>query len=238
MPTIAESDNEIDDIADIMPEVLLLQTGYLTIKKINEKKQEFQLGFPNFEVKEAMAPLLLLGEKDKNNTVKNLSAEIRSCLLRENTDKLQTSLGQLLALVPYDLHIIDENYYHTLFYFAMLYIGQEVLVQKLTSHGDADSYMKADNGEEYIIEFKIFDEKADSSGKRPVPPTKPKEIQELRKRMEPRAREALDQITARYAQSHARGPGKLFKVGIVVARRTFVLVKFETIVREPFENPV
>ena len=106
----------------------------------------------------------------------------------------------------------------------------------MASNGCPGSCLKAANGKEYVIKFKLLDEEAGSSGRRLVPPTEPEKIAELRKRMEHKAREALDQITERRAQPGAGGSGRLVKVGIVIARRTFVLVKYEKTALKPLDK--
>jgi hypothetical protein len=98
-----------------------------------------------------------------------------------------------------------------------------------------DFYIKNKNNDEHIIEIKYLEEPKDSSGKYPVPPTKPDEAASLREKMAPKAREALRQVTEKYTQSPERGPGRLIKVALVIARRTFVLAQFETLEREPVQ---
>jgi hypothetical protein len=59
---ITEDDSEIGNIAIIKPEVLLFQTGYLTIRdNISEIEEspEYLLDLPNIEVAKALGPFLL-----------------------------------------------------------------------------------------------------------------------------------------------------------------------------------
>ena len=146
---------------------------------------------------------------------------------------LQESFGEYMALIPFDLHEAKEKFYHSHFLMAMLMAGQPLAVQKHASHGIIDLYVKGKRDDEYIVEFKLFKEDKDSSGNYPVPPTDPEETDRLRQKMAPLAVEAMKQITDKYALSHAKGPGRLFKVAMVVARRTFVLAQFEAVQRDP-----
>jgi hypothetical protein len=47
--------------------------------------------------------------------------------------------------------------------------------------------------------------------------------------MTPLAREALKQIEGKYADKYEGGSGRLIKVALVIARRTFVLAQFKVI---------
>jgi hypothetical protein len=145
----------------------------------------------------------------------------------------QKSFGQYLALFPYDSHIDEEKYYHSLFISIMLHVNFAFAHQKHTSHGILDSQFRTKKGDDFILEFKHLKERKTSKGNYPTPPIENKKIADLRKRMAPKAQEALDQITEKYAKSHETGQGRLIKVGIVIARRTFVLAQYEIVEREP-----
>ena len=62
---------------------------------------------------------------------------------------------------------------------------------------------------------------------------KPEEMVRLRERMAPLAEAAMEQINEKYALSLVRGPGRLVKVSMVIARRVFVLAQFEAVQRDP-----
>jgi hypothetical protein len=85
---------------------------------------------------------------------------------------------------------------------------------------------------DYILEFKYFSEEKPKNEKQPTPPIEPFEIEELRKKMLPKLKEAMDQINNKYAQGYESGPGRLIKVAIVIARRSFVLAKCEVVDRK------
>jgi hypothetical protein len=82
--------------------------------------------------------------------------------------------------------------------------------------------------DEYIIELKLYREEKPKSGPL-VPPKTDEEIAELRGLMAPQAREALKQIEGKYADKYEGGSGRLIKVALVIARRTFVMAKFEVV---------
>jgi hypothetical protein len=62
-----------------------------------------------------------------------------------------------------------------------------------------------------------------------VPPKTDEEIANLREQMAPLAREALKLIEGKYADKFEGGSGRVIKVALVIARRTFVLAQFEVI---------
>jgi hypothetical protein len=154
-------------------------------------------------------------------------------LLKLDKDALQKSFGEFLSQYEFDIHIIDEKYYHTLFINAMFFAKQSVNASSHTSHGIIDILLRDKYGNNYIIELKYHAEPKDSSGKYPALPQGPEEEARLRQAMAPLAREALSQISRKYQQTHSRGPGKLIKVALVIARRSFVLAEFEVVRRQP-----
>jgi hypothetical protein len=234
-PIITSNDNSIAEIKEIKPAVLLFQTGYLTIhEQVPGPMDSYRLGLPNTEVAEAILPLVnRIKPPENDNVTTELACEIRDSLLGLDREGLQKSFGEYLALIPFDLHESTEKFYHSHFLVAMSMSGQPFVVQRHTSHGIMDIWVKGRGDDEYAIEFKLLKEEKDLSGNYPTPPTIPEEMASLRKRMAPLAKEAMEQINKKYALSLVRGPGRLVKVSMVIARRVFVLAQFEAVQRDP-----
>ena len=261
IPTIRESDCQIEDINQISTEALLLQTGYLTIEDVVTKAKadgdskaegkakadgdskaegnvkavigvSYRLGFPNLEVTADFVSLLLsIKPTDDFLAARQLAVETRDRLLGLDMEGLEESFGRFLALFPFDIHVEAEKYYHSMFLFAMILAKQRYTGQEHTSHGILDVRVMGGDGSDHIVEMKILQEEKTKSGGHPTPPTDPEEKARLRERMETNAREALRQITEKYAHSHSSGPGRLVKVALVIARRTVVLARYEAIGR-------
>jgi hypothetical protein len=111
-PIITDDDNEIAEIKDIKPEVLLFQTGYLTIHEpVLGSLDAYQLGVPNTEVAAAILPLVNRIKPPQKNTVTiALASEIRDSLLGLDMEGLQKSVGEYMALIAYELHGAEENF--------------------------------------------------------------------------------------------------------------------------------
>lgn len=106
---------------------LLWQTGYLTpikepdnvrVASLPERSLTFTLGFPNFEVRNALLDVLAIAYLDTNDNgiFYGLRREIHTALHDGEAALLCAALNRMLNLVPYDLHLPREAYYHSLFY--------------------------------------------------------------------------------------------------------------------------
>jgi hypothetical protein len=232
LPTITELSNEIDRIDLIDPAVLLFQTGYLTIDKELPKlgvSSKYSLTFPNLEVRAALMPLGYSLKPPENVYVASKLAEkIRDSLFELDSVKFEKEFENYLSQFTYDIHKKDESYYQSLFETAMFFAKVRYHSQEHTAHGRLDLHLTSPRGDEFIIEFKLYRE--DKPKNRPlVPPIGEEAIAKLRSKMAPLAQKALKQITERYQSKFGVGQGRVIKVALVIARRTFVLVKFEVV---------
>jgi hypothetical protein len=234
-PVISSGDNAIGDFDDIKPEILLLQTGYLTIKEIFSRiggSSEYSLGIPNTEIAKEIVPLLLKTKAPKKSLgTTSLANEIKNYLLSLDMEGIEKSFGQFLTLFPYDLHTMDEKYYHNQFLVAMMIAELPLSSQKHVSNGIIDSYFKGKNDDDFIVEIKYLYEPKTPKGEYPAPPILPKKIEALREKMDSKANEAIEQITAKYSKACERGSGRLM-VSIVVTRRVVVLAKYTEMNKE------
>jgi hypothetical protein len=232
LPIFSQSSNAIDSINLIDPAVLLFQTGYLTIdKKLPKLGIPFQysLTFPNLEVRAALMPLGNL-LKPSNNVYEasKLADKIKNSLFKLDAVKFEKAFENYLSQFTYDIHKKDESFYQAMFETAMFFAKVRYHSQEHTAHGRLDLHLTSPSGDEFIIEFKLYRE--DKPKNRPlVPPIGEEAIAKLRSQMAPLAKTALKQITERYQSKFGVGRGRVVKVALVIARRTFVLVKFEVV---------
>ncbi|MDR2066257.1 MAG: PD-(D/E)XK nuclease domain-containing protein, partial [Endomicrobium sp.] len=127
---------------------LLFQTGYLTVKKeeIVDDKSRYTIDFPNYEVRSAFLEDLIGVYANKDlEEVQEINKEIGKALKEGEAKKLQESLVELYANIPYDLHIGKEKYYHSLFLVTMTLIGYEVEGEVHTDKGRIDVVLKKEN---------------------------------------------------------------------------------------------
>jgi hypothetical protein len=127
---------------------LMFQTGYLTIKQItpiNERLQ-YTLGVPNSEVNESLLSCLLQAYgKYPDEQID----ELRKTMQQQITDFDETgfarSLEAMIATVPYDLHIPDESYYHSLMLIWMRLLGFKIHGEEHNNIGRSDAVLEQPN---------------------------------------------------------------------------------------------
>ena len=157
--TVMKSVFESYDIEnlDIIP--LLFQTGYLTITGLKATAtrwvQQFQLGYPNFEVENAFLMHLL----DKFSYLKHGRSsgyvwELINALQADDLDTFFQVFKVLFADIKYELHVKNEKYYQTIFYLTFKLIGVHIDAEVQTNIGRVDATIILDE-HIYLFEFKI-----------------------------------------------------------------------------------
>jgi len=143
---------------------LLFQTGYLTIKKIKKDFDgdiEYYLYFPNYEVKNAFGKHLLNAYTNyKNGELNRVRKKIMKELYSQDSEGLTKSFEFLLARIPYQLHLKNESYYHSLILSWLLAFGFEFKGEDPTSDGRIDA-IKEMKDAVIITEFKYSYDKDD-----------------------------------------------------------------------------
>lgn len=141
------------DLESLDPDALLFQTGYITIKDI--QNSVYTLGYPNQEVKMAFSESLLWAltaraKRRISSSVSQLSGYLRD----ENLDAFFEAITAIFAAIPYDIESKrDEAYFHTLFYLMLTASGADARSSVLTCKGRIDMAVFFSNLT-YIIEFK------------------------------------------------------------------------------------
>lgn len=150
---VGEESFDSYDIENIDPVILLFQTGYLTIKRIRNRR--YYLGYPNFEVKESfMVHLLANYSNIMPSRIKPIYFDMLDYLEEENIEKFKRSLVALFAKIPYQLHIDKESYYHSLTYVILELLGADIVLEESTDKGRIDGVLELEK-QIYIIEFKM-----------------------------------------------------------------------------------
>ncbi|MBA3535437.1 MAG: ATP-binding protein [Tatlockia sp.] len=143
------------DIDNIDITLLLLQTGYLTIKSYNEQTRNYQLDYPNEETKISFlyyfvnsltnAPISLL-----SNNIFKLTQALRN----NNLSLFFSTLEIFFAAIPYNVQLAQEKYYQSIFYVIVSLIGAYVHAEVVTNEGRIDATIET-NYHIYIFEFKL-----------------------------------------------------------------------------------
>lgn len=139
------------------PVPLFYQTGYLTLKGYEPRRQRFVIGYPNREVESSILnnvlDLYLPSPRDKKGLVYSMVDALEDGDARRFIDLMTSFLGD----IPNRLHQYVsryENYYHTIFYCLTTLIGLDAEAEYSTSEGFIDMLVKTADYI-YIIELKV-----------------------------------------------------------------------------------
>ncbi|MCK5855570.1 MAG: ATP-binding protein [Sulfurovaceae bacterium] len=152
------------DIEQIELEILLFQTGYLTIK---EEKTVFNhrfytLTYPNLEVRSALNSAIFkqyLSDKPIDSQL------IFNAIGNKNMEQFEKAIYQLFASLPYNSYVKNdiqnyEGYYANVMYAYLAGLGIEFKAEDVTNLGRIDlTIATPDMSQVYVIEFKVVDNK-------------------------------------------------------------------------------
>ena len=198
----------IDYKADVeRPLPMIYQSGYLTIKDYDMRRNRFLLDFPNNEVKNGFLTALVASYLQPKKQLSNWIDDVVDALEAGETDSLCTLFTAFLASIPYTMcrkenETEKERYFQYTFYLIMRLISvYTAYVEKVQSQGRVDCIVETPQYI-YIFEFKL-DGTAD---------------------------EALKQIEDKgYAREYATDFRKLFRIGAVFSSETGTIGEWKTI---------
>ncbi|OQY10515.1 MAG: hypothetical protein B6I28_00910 [Fusobacteriia bacterium 4572_132] len=141
---------------DLIP--LLFQTGYLTIKKI-EDEIVYTLGYPNNEVESGFVLHLIYSFSEEQIDIPVIH-KIKKSLLNKDINEFEKNIKSLFANIS-NINIPKgvserEHFYNTIFYLTGVLFSDnnlQVYSELLTSEGRIDMAVETPN-RIYIIEFK------------------------------------------------------------------------------------
>jgi hypothetical protein len=137
----------------------------------------------------------------------------------------EAAFASLLAIIPYQIHLPHEAYYHTALLFALLLADQLYFSEPKAGEGRADVSLRTAAGNVHVIEIKHRQEhRQEPKTKKGVkPPTADVIDQALRAMLD----EAMAQIDGkRYVWPHLGGGDPVYKTALAVYGRTGVKVEF------------
>ena len=148
------------NIENIDLNVLLFQTGYLTIKEkiINSENFSisYNIAYPNKEVQDSLYDFLIseFTEIDKTQ-FSEITKDLKESLEENDIEQFVIILKSLYANIPYEIFIKNaESYYHTIIYLILKLLGVKVFVEKHTNKGRIDAIIETKKYI-FIIEFKM-----------------------------------------------------------------------------------
>ncbi|WP_300274756.1 ATP-binding protein [Halomonas sp.] len=197
------------DVDDITIEGLLFQTGYITIKDVQEPMLGYRLytlGFPNREVESSLNDLLLPVLGIGHSEAQTHQLGLMDVLQHHDLAGLETHLKALYAGLPHDWYRNNpiaqyEGHYASVFYSHFAALGLAITVEDASHHGRVDMTVDFD-GHLYLFEFKVVEQ---------LPEGK-----------------ALEQIKARGYADKYRSAGKpIHLIGVEFSRQQRQIVAFE-----------
>ena len=198
----------IDYKADVeQPLPMIYQSGYLTIKDYDMRRNTFLLDFPNNEVKNGFLTAIATSYLQPKKRVEGWIFDMLDALEAGELDTLRTLFTSFLSSIPYTMRRKDdererERYFQYTFYLILRLISvYTVYVEKLQSHGRVDCVIETPQYV-YIFEFKL-DGTAD---------------------------EALRQIEEKgYAREYASDTRPLYKIGASFSSETGTIGEWKCI---------
>ena len=198
----------IDYKADVeQPLPMIYQSGYLTIKEFDIRRNMFLLDYPNNEVKDGFLSLVAAKYFNTRESVDSWTRDAAFQLEDGKLDDFRTGLTSFLASIPYTMRRKEnererERYFHYTFYLIMRLISvYTVYTEKVQSHGRVDCIVETPDYV-YIFEFKLGGT----------------------------AEEALSQIEEKgYAREYESDSRKLYKIGAVFSSETGTIEDWQCI---------
>ncbi len=146
-------DQPVEKINDIIP--LLYQSGYISIKNYNERREEFTLGFPNKEVKMSFSDSLMkYGYHRDEDTNSFMMSAYKDLKLDGDIAGFMKYLNLFYRKFPFSLNNQNEKHYHSILYTMLASYGADVIANPESAKGKADLLLKFDDVN-YIFELKL-----------------------------------------------------------------------------------
>lgn len=182
------------DIHSTSPLAMMFQTGYLTIKGYDKRRQLYRLGIPNREVREGLfGDLGSIYLNRQQLKVKKQALDIRFYLEDGEVEQAMRCIKSYLAGIPYELsNGMPEIYFENNLYILFNLIGIDAHAEWHTSSGRIDMLLRMPDYI-YVMELKL----------------------------DGTPREALEQIEDReYALQFEHDGRKIVKIGINFSKET------------------
>ena len=142
------------DIDNISPESLFYQTGYLTIKDYDPRRQLYRLGLPNIEVKQGFFEFLLPYYSNmRTNDVRVFVFDFLDEMEEGRVEAFMKRLESMFAGIGYDMKFDEERNVQNAFLILFSLIGLNVDTEVRTSDGRIDILVRT-NDYVYIMELK------------------------------------------------------------------------------------
>ena len=154
----------VEKVTDLVP--FLFQSGYLTIKDYKSviygitPTMVFKLGYPNDEVRAALADSLFRNYFKVNDTMPLRNAYF-DFYVNDDLEKFIEALKKFFRRFPFSLNNMNEKHYHSILYTVLTSFSADISANQETALGKSDLILKMPNTI-YVIELK-YDRSTDSA---------------------------------------------------------------------------
>ncbi len=159
------------DIENLDFEVILYQSGYLTIDEVIVDEDfgtiEYKLKIPNFEVRKSLNDHIIYSLFSQENPTQK-TKPIYNALKSKDMESIKTSLVSLFASLPYNNFTNNtlqnyEGFYASVIYVYLQSLGLDIIGEDVTNKGRIDLTLTMDNVI-YILEFKVDGKQGEALG--------------------------------------------------------------------------
>jgi hypothetical protein len=166
----SESSLSSFEIENIALEVILFQTGYLTIKRVKKMglREKYELSFPNIEVRYSFAEQILnyLVPHDLT-TISHQQNYLYEAFESLDLNKLESQIKSIFAAIPYNNFSGSKLYEYEGYYASVLYsyfasLGVDIIAEDVTNRGRIDMTILLNNYA-YVFEFKVVESNPEGS---------------------------------------------------------------------------
>ena len=155
------------DIEDIKIEVILFQSGYLTIEYVEIDEDDdiiYKLKLPNVEVKKSLNNFII-NHMYNDTSLKN--KKLSKALRKADLEEFKNSLISIFASIPYNNYSNNyiqnyEGFYASVIYVYLQSLGIEIIGEDVTNKGRIDLTLFIED-KIYIIEFKVVENAENSA---------------------------------------------------------------------------
>ena len=152
------------DIENIKPEVILFQSGYLTVENVEEKRRggfEYKLKIPNKEVQISLNDYLI-DNLIKMRNKESYQDDLYDALIEGDLEFFKNTLFSIFASIPYNNYANNyiqnyEGFYASVIYVYLQSLGIKIIGEDVTNRGRIDLTLFIED-KIYIIEFKTTNE--------------------------------------------------------------------------------
>ncbi|MCB1144994.1 MAG: PD-(D/E)XK nuclease domain-containing protein, partial [Leptospiraceae bacterium] len=159
---VSEEDMGSFDVDHIQLEVLLFQTGYLTILKKERigVRTIYKLTYPNLEVRSSLNSVILMHLSNDSQNAK-IESKLYKILQSGDPSLMKPIFHSFFASIPHDWYRKNklanyEAYYASIFYCYFASLGLDVRAEDVTNHGQVDMTVFFEN-KVFVFEFKVIE---------------------------------------------------------------------------------